>query len=118
MNYIEGFVLPVPKKNLKAYGALSRKAGKIFRKHGAIGYFEAVGDDLEVPFGLPFPKRVKVKAGETVVFAWIVYKSRAHRDRANALVMSDPAMKPMMTGKMPFDMKRMSCGGFKVFVDV
>jgi len=117
MNYIDAFVLPVPTKNIAAYRAMSRKAGRIWRKHGALGFFETVGDDLTVPMGLPFPKLLKLKKGEVAVFSWILYKSRAHRDRVNGLAMKDPAM-DAMTKKMPFDIDRMSMGGFKVFVDV
>lgn len=117
--YVDGFVLPVPKKNLEAYRRISRKAGKVWREHGALEYLECAGDDLQVKFGVPFAKRVRAKAGETVVFSWIVYKSRAHRDRVNAKVMKDPRIANMMSPKdMPFDVKRMSCGGFKVIVDV
>lgn len=118
MSYVDGFVLPVPKKNLRAYFRMAQKAGKIWRKHGALEYREAVGDDLKVPWGVKFPRMAKVKRGETVVFSWIVYKSRAHRDRVNAKVMKDPAIKEACdTKKMPFDMKRMAYGGFKILVD-
>jgi len=118
MRYVDGFVLPVPKKNLPAYRRISQKAGKVFREHGALEYRECVGDDLKVKVGLPFPKMVKPKPGETVVFSWIVYKSRAHRDAVNAKVMKDERLANMMdTKKMPFDVKRMGYGGFKVFVE-
>ena len=117
MPYVDGFVLPVPKKNLPAYRSMARKAGKIWREHGALEYRECVGDDLNVKFGVPFPKMVKVKAGETVVFSWIVYKSRAHRDAVNAKVMKDPRLCSMMDPKaMPFDCKRMVYGGFRIIV--
>lgn len=117
--YVDGFALPVAKKNLDAYKRLSKKAGKVFREHGALEYFECVGDDLNVKFGVPFPRPLKVKPGETVVFSWIGYKSRAHRDRVTAKVMKDPRMECMTEGTaMPFDLKRMLCGGFKVFVSV
>jgi uncharacterized protein YbaA (DUF1428 family) len=116
MAYVDGFVLPVSKKNLAAYRRMSKKAGKIWREHGALEYREAAGDDLGVKMGLPFPKLVKTKPGETVVFAWILYKSRAHRDRVNAKVMKDPRL-DMDIKKMPFDVKRMAYGGFKVFVE-
>jgi uncharacterized protein YbaA (DUF1428 family) len=116
--YADGFVIPVPKKNLKAYAALSKKAGKIWKEYGAIEYCECVGDDLNVKFGLPFAKLAKPKAGETVVFSWIVYKSRAHRDRVNAKVMKDTRMQGDMNKEMPFDMKRMAYGGFKMLVDL
>lgn len=117
MHYVDGFVLPVPKKNLTAYRRMSKMAGKIWREHGALEYREAMGDDLKVHYGLPFPKLAKTKPGETVVFAWIVYKSRAHRDRVNKKVMADPRLASMAPKEMPFDVKRMSYGGFKVFVE-
>jgi uncharacterized protein YbaA (DUF1428 family) len=118
MRYIDGFVLPVPKKNLKAYMQLAKKAGKIWREHGALEYRECVGDDLTVKMGLPFPRLAKLKSGETVVFSWIVYQSRAHRNRVNAKVVKDPRIKGMCDEKsMPFDVKRMSYGGFKVLVE-
>jgi len=118
MAYVDGFLVPVPKKNLNAYIAMSKKAGKIWRKLGALEYRECVGDDLSVKMGVPFPRTAKTKTGETVVFSWIVYKSRAHRDRVNAMVMKDKRILDMMQGKeMPFDVKRMAYGGFKVRVD-
>ncbi len=117
--YVDGFLIPVPKKNLVAYRRMSRKAGKVWREHGALEYRECAGDDLKVKGVVPFPRLVKCKPGETVVFAWIVYKSRAHRDRVNARVMKDPRVAKMMEGQsMPFDVKRMSFGGFKVLVEV
>ena len=119
MRYIDGFVLPVPKKNMNAYVQMAKKAGKILRKHGALEYRECVGDDLKVKMGLPFPRLAKLKAGETAVFSWIVYKSRAHRDHVNAKVIKDPRLKGMCNEQsMPFDMKRMAYGGFNVAVDV
>ncbi len=117
MRYVDGFVLPVPKKNLPAYFRLSRMAGKVWRDHGALEYRECVGDDLNVKFGVPFPRLMKPKRGETVVFSWIVYKSRSHRDRVIAKVMKDPRLAKMMSAKaIPFDAKRMIYGGFKVMV--
>lgn len=117
MQYVDGFVLVVLKKNLKVYFAMAKKSGKIWREHGALEYRECVGDDLNVKMGLPFPRLAKLKAGETVVFSWIVYKSRSHRDRVNAAVMKDPRLNGICDEKsMPFDMKRMSFGGFKVVV--
>jgi uncharacterized protein YbaA (DUF1428 family) len=95
MKYVDGYVLVVPKKNIAAYRRLAQKAGKIWREHGALEYFECVGDDLDVKCGVPFPKITKLKPGETVVFAWIVYKSRAHRDRVNGKVMNDPRLAQM-----------------------
>jgi uncharacterized protein YbaA (DUF1428 family) len=116
--YVDGFVLPVPKKKVAAYQRMSQKAGKVWREHGALEYLESVGDDLKVKFGVPFTKGARAKSGETVVFSWIVYKSRAHRDRVNAKVMKDPRIAKMMDPKdMPFDVKRMAYGGFKVIVD-
>jgi uncharacterized protein YbaA (DUF1428 family) len=112
--YVDGFVLPIPKKNIEAYKRMSKKGGKIWREHGALEYRECVGDDLDVKGMTSFPARVKLKPGETVVFAWIVYKSRAHRDKVLAKVMQDPRLRPDQA--MPFDHKRMSYGGFKVFV--
>jgi uncharacterized protein YbaA (DUF1428 family) len=119
MPYIDGFVLPVPKKNLKAYARIASIAGKIWKEHGALEYRECIGEDLNVKWGVPFSKVAKVKPGETVVFAWIVYKSRAHRDKVNAKVMKDKRLKESMdAAKMPFDMKRMAYGGFEVLVDL
>ncbi len=117
MAYVDGFVLPVPTKNLAAYRRVAAVAGKVWREHGALEYRECVGDDLTPGFGLPFTKLVKPKKGETVVFSWILYKSRAHRDRVNAKVMKDPRLSEMCGNPMPFEVKRMSTGGFKVFVD-
>jgi uncharacterized protein YbaA (DUF1428 family) len=118
MKYVDGFVLPVPRKNLQAYRRIAQKAGKIWREHGALDYKECAGDDLDVKVGVPFPRTVKLKPGETVVFAWIVFTSRAHRDRVNAKVMKDPRMKDICDPKdMPFDVKRMTYGGFKILVD-
>lgn len=121
MRYIDGFVLPVPKKNLQLYRAIAQKAGKVWREHGALQYIEAAGDDLDVDakFGVSFPKTIKLKPGETVVISFILYKSRAHRDSVNARVMADPRMKKMMEkGPMPFELKRMVYGGFKLLVDL
>ncbi len=118
MSYVDGFVLPVPKKNLPAYRRMARKAGKIWREHGALEYRECVGDDVKMGKLTSFPQSVKLKPDETVVFSWIVFKSRAHRDRVNAKVMKDPRLANMMDPKdMPFDSKRMVYGGFKVIVD-
>ncbi len=117
--YVDGFVLPLPVKNLKAYKLLSQKAGKVWKEYGALEYRECIGDDLMVKMGISFPKMSKLKRGETVVFSWITYKSRAHRDKVNAKVMSDPRLDKMMDPKkMPFDVKRMSYGGFKILVDI
>jgi len=118
MKYVDGFVVAVPKKKLTAYRRIAQKASKIWKEHGALEYRECAGDDMDVKFGVPFPKQMKTKPGETVVFAWIVYKSRAHRDSVNAKVMKDPRLATMCDPKnMPFDCKRMVYGGFKVLVD-
>ena len=118
MSYVDGYVLPVPKKNLKVYRRIAQKAGKIWREHGALEYRECVGDDLKVKWGVPFLKTIKAKPSETVVFSWIVFKSRAHRDSVNAKVMKDPRLAKMMESEpMPFDTKRMVYGGFKVLVE-
>ncbi len=119
MAYVDGFLLAVPRKNLQVYRRLAREAGKVWREYGAVEYRECVGDDLNVKGMVPFPRRLKLKRGETVVFSWIVYKSRAQRDRINAKVMQDPRLAKMMDPKsMPFDTKRMTYGGFKVLVDL
>lgn len=116
--YGDGYVLPVPKKHLETYRRMGLRAGRIWREHGALEYRECAGDDLDVKMLVPFPRRIKVKRGETVVFSWIVFKSRAHRDRVNARVMKDPRLANTMDPKsMPFDVKRMVYGGFKVLVD-
>ena len=118
--YVDGFVLVVPKKNIPAYLKMARTAGKVWKEHGALEYRECAGDDLKVKLGTAFPKLSRAKPGETVFFSWIVFKSRAHRDRVNKRVMADPRLSEMMSGKaaMPFDMKRMSYGGFKAVVDL
>jgi uncharacterized protein YbaA (DUF1428 family) len=117
-HYVDGFVLPVPKKKIAAYRRMAQKASKIWKEHGALEYRECVGDDLAVKFGLSFLKGTKTKPGETIVFAYIVYKSRAHRDSVNAKVMKDPRIGGMCDPKdMPFDCKRMIYGGFKTIVE-
>jgi uncharacterized protein YbaA (DUF1428 family) len=117
MPYVDGFVIPVPKKKLGAYVRMAQKAGKVWREHGALEYRECAGDDLKSRFGIPFPRSAKVKPGETVIFSWILFKSRAHRDRVNAKAMKDPRITEMCdSGSMPFDAKRMVYGGFKVLV--
>jgi uncharacterized protein YbaA (DUF1428 family) len=116
---VDGFVVPVPKRKLDAYRRLSRKSGKVWREHGALEFRECVADDVPVGKLTSFPRSVKVKRGETVVFSWIVFKSRAHRDRVNAKAMKDPRLADMMhPNDVPFDTKRMIYGGFNVFVDV
>lgn len=117
MNYVDGYVLPVPRKNLAAYRRMAAEAGKVWRKYGALQFCECIGDDLKTVKMKSFPSLVKPKRGETVVFSWIMFKSRAHRDSVNARVMKDPRLIKMMKSKMPFDSKRMTYGGFKVMVD-
>ena len=119
MKYVDGFVLPVPKKNLPAYRRMAAKAGKVWREHGALEFRECVGEDVKTKKIKSFPSLVKPKRGETVMFSWIVFKSRAHRDAVNAKVMKDPRLAKMMDMKaIPFDSKRMAYGGFEVMVDV
>jgi uncharacterized protein YbaA (DUF1428 family) len=117
MAYVDGFVVAVPKKKLGDYKKLARKAGKVWREHGALAFVECAADD--VPYGklTSFPRAVKVKNGETVVFSWIVYKSRAQRDAVNKKVMADPRLK-MDMAKAPFDGKRMIYGGFKTMLEM
>jgi len=117
MPYVDGYVLPVPKKKLPVYLRMAQKGGRLWRKHGALEYRECVADDLKASFGMPFPRMARLKRGETVFFSYVVFKSRAHRDRVNARVMKDPAIAATCTGPMPFDCKRMAYGGFKVLVD-
>jgi len=117
--YIDGFVVPVPADQLDAYRRISRKAGKIWREHGALEYIECVADDVKPGKSTSFPQSVKLKDGEVVVFSWIAYTSRKERDRINAKVMSDPRLADMMDPKaMPFDTKRMFFGGFKTLVEL
>jgi uncharacterized protein YbaA (DUF1428 family) len=119
MPYVDGFVLPVPKKNLKAYARMAEFAGKIWKEHGALEFRECAGDDLKTTWAVPFTKIIKLKPGETVMFSYIVFKSRAHRDRVNAKVMKDERLtKQMAKAKMPFDVKRMVYGGFETLVNL
>ena len=116
--YVDGFVVPVPRRKLAAYRRMAQQGARVWRDHGALEYKECVLDDPASSFALPFPKGIKVKAGETVVFAWITFKSRAHRDRVNARVMKDPRLVAMCDSQdMPFDGARMLHGGFKVIVE-
>jgi uncharacterized protein YbaA (DUF1428 family) len=117
MAYVDAFLLPVARKNLAAYRRMAAKAGKIWREHGALEYRECVGDDLQPPYGLPFPKAMKLKPGEVPIFSWIVYKSKADRNRVNAKVMKDPRFDSMDPNNMPFEIKRMSTGGFTILVE-
>jgi uncharacterized protein YbaA (DUF1428 family) len=116
MAYVDGFVLPVPVKKLAAYKKMARLGAKIWKEHGALDYYEAVGEDLKTKMGVPFPKLAKTKKGETVVFAWIVYKSRKHRDAVTKKVMADKRLQCMDPSGMPFDFNRMTYGGFNVIV--
>ncbi|HRE31080.1 MAG TPA: DUF1428 domain-containing protein [Candidatus Berkiella sp.] len=120
MSYVDGFVVPVPKKNLTAYRRLANKMGKIWREYGALEYIEAAADDVKRGKHTSFPQSVKLKAGEIVVFSYIVYKSRTHRNKVNKQVMNDPRVKKACANMkaMPFDGKRMFWGGFKVFVNL
>lgn len=119
MPYVDGFIVPLPKKNLKAYRAMAKKAGKVWRDHGALDYKECIADDVKMGKWTSFPRSVKMKKSETVVFSYIVYKSRADRDRCIKKVMKDKRLAAMMDPKnMPFDAKRMIYGGFKVFVEM
>jgi uncharacterized protein YbaA (DUF1428 family) len=118
MAYVDGFIVPVPVKNLRAYRRIAQLAGEVWREHGALEYREFVADDVKVGKWTSFPRSVKLKRGETVVFSWIVYRSRDHRDRVNAKVMKDKRLAKMMDPKaMPFDAKRMIYGGFKVLIE-
>lgn len=116
--YVDGYILVVPEKNLPAYRRLARKGGQVWRKYGALEYFECVDDDLGSKLsGIKFPRTVKAKPGERVIFSFIVFKSRAHRDRVNAKAMKDPRLAGMGEKVMPFDWRRMAYGGFKVMVE-
>jgi uncharacterized protein YbaA (DUF1428 family) len=118
-HYVDGYVIPVPKKKLSAYRRMAALAGKVWREHGALDYKECVGDDLEVDHGMvPFPRLAKSKSGEAVVFSWVLFKSRAHRNQVNKRVMKDPRILAMCgPDKAPFDVKRMAYGGFKTIVE-
>jgi uncharacterized protein YbaA (DUF1428 family) len=118
MEYVDGFVLPLPKKNVAAYRRIAKLAGKVWRDHGALDYRECVADDVSAGKRTSFPRSVKMKSGETVVFSWITYKSRRDRDRINKAVMKDPRLARFMDPKkMPFDTRRMFWGGFKTIVE-
>ena len=118
MRYVDGFVVPVPKESLAAYRRLARKAGAIWKEYGALEYVECVADDVQSGKRTSFPQSVKLKPDEVVVFSWIVYKSRAQRDRINKQVMADPRLADMDPKSMPFDGKRMFWGGFKTLVEL
>ncbi len=117
MTYVDGFLIVCPKKKLRSYVAQAKRAGRVWRDRGALEYRECVGEDMKVRFGVPFPKRASAKAGDAVVFSWIVYKSRKHRDQVNAKVMADPRIAKMMKEPMPFEAEGMTYGGFDVVVD-
>ena len=117
--YVDGFVIVVPKKKVADYKKIAKKCGKVWREHGALEYRESVGEDMNVKWGTPFPKLTKIKKNETIIFAWVVYKSRKHRDQVNKSVMTDPRMNEFCDPtNMPFDIKCMSYGGFNIFVDI
>lgn len=118
MSYVDAYVLPVPREQLDAYRRLARKAAKVWKEHGALAYVEALEDDVKPGKRTSFPQSVKLKAGEVVVFGYVLFKSRAHRDRVNAKVMADPRLADMDAKSMPFDGKRMFWGGFKPFLSV
>lgn len=115
--YVDGFVIPIKKANANAYKKMASLGRKIWLEHGALDYYECIGDDLDAKWGIPFPSLCKLKSSETIVFAFIVFKSKAHRNRVNAKVHKDPRMAPEKWGKIPFDMKRFAYGGFKVIVN-
>ena len=115
--YVDGFVIPMPKNKVAAYRKIAAKAGKIWMKNGALAYFETVGEEMNLGYGVPFPKIAKCKPNETVVFSWIVYKNKAHRNKVNKLILKDPWILSMDPSKMPFDLKKMVVGGFKVLVE-
>ncbi len=118
MSYVDGFLLSVPEARLKDYIKIARKASKIWKEHGALGYYECQGDDLDKPGMLSFNKVAKPKAGEVVIFSFIIYKSRKHRDEVNEKVMADPRLAASCDpNNMPFDCKRMAYGGFKAIVE-
>lgn len=119
MSYVDGFVLAVPRKNLTAYKRLARKSGKVWREHGALAYVECVADDVKQGKVTSFPQAVKLKADEVVVFSWVVYKSRAQRDKVLEKVMKDPRLADTMDPKkLPFDGMRMFWGGFKPILEL
>lgn len=117
--YVDGFVVPVPKKNLTKYKKMAKLFGKVCREHGALEYVECIADDVKKGKITSFPRSVKMKPSETVIFSYVVYKSRAHRDSVNKKVMKDPMLAKMMDhSNMPFDGMRMFWGGFKSFISL
>jgi len=115
--YVDGYVIPIPRRKVAAYRRIARRAGRVWRDHGALEFRECVGDDLAVKGLVPFPRLARARRGETVLFSWVVYRSRAHRDRVNKKVQKDPRIAAMSNEEMPVDMRRMAYGGFKVLVD-
>ena len=115
--YVDGYVIPIPRRKVAAYRRIAQRAGKVWRDHGALEFRECVGDDLAVKGLVPFPRLARARRGETVLFSWVVYRSRAHRDRVNKKVQKDPRIAAMSNEEMPVDMRRMAYGGFKVLVD-
>ena len=118
MAYVDGFVIPIPKKNIKSYAAMAKKAARVWIDHGALEVKECVGEDFTGKMVAPFSRKLKIKRNETVLFSYIVFKSRAHRDRVNAKVMKDPRLDKLAPKVMPFDIKRMMYSGFKTLVDI
>ncbi|MBK8552178.1 MAG: DUF1428 family protein [Ignavibacteria bacterium] len=117
--YADGFLIAIPAKNIPAYKIMSNAAGKVWKEYGALDYKECIGDDLDIKMAAPFPRILDIKKGEKVIFSWITYKSKKHRDSVNAKVMKDPRIiKSMDVTKCPFDVKRMSYGGFEIIVDM
>ncbi|ATE59514.1 DUF1428 domain-containing protein [Thauera sinica] len=115
--YVDGFLIPVPKDRIGRYREIASLAGQVWMEHGALQYYECIGDDLEIKDMVPFPRAAGAGAEDAVIFSWIVYESRAHRDEVNAAVMADPRMKSMMNDDAPpFDCKRMAYGGFRTLV--
>jgi uncharacterized protein YbaA (DUF1428 family) len=117
MRYVDGFVIPVPKTKVAKYLSMAKLSAKVWLDHGALEFYESVGDDVPMGKRTSFPRSVKLKRGETVIFSWIIYKSRAHRDKVMAKVMKDPRLAKMMQGDAPFDGKRMIFGGFKMILE-
>jgi uncharacterized protein YbaA (DUF1428 family) len=116
--YVDGYILPLPRKNIGAYREMAARAGQVWKEHGALEYIECIAEDVKPGKVTSFPQAVKLEEGETVVFGWVVFESRAERDRINALVMKDPRLAATMTpGALPFDGKRMFWGGFETFVE-
>jgi uncharacterized protein YbaA (DUF1428 family) len=117
-HYVDGFVIPIPKDKIETYRQIAEEAGKVWKEHGALEYFECVGEDLEVKDQVPFPRIIGAKSNETVVFSWIVFESRQHRDAINKKVINDPRLRKLMEeGAMPFDLERMAYGGFESIVE-